>query len=285
LKLSGVDDYYVHDSSFGYCGGGFSGSGIDHVGCHDGQIQGNYFEEMSGNAIQTKGGSENITIHGNWIVNGGQRAFNIGGSTDFEYFRPSLSTTQPNYEARNIRVTANLIEGSVAPLAFVGAVDSLAVNNTVIDPDNWLLRILQETITSGGYEFLPCADNTVANNLFYFSRSELSVHVNIGPNTAPDTFTFSNNLWYAYDNPGQSQPNLPVAETDGIIGQDPQLVNPAGGDYHLQNTSPAIGNGLSAFGVLFDFGGLPYNVPPSIGAFEGNLDLPFTLFLPVLRRG
>ena len=39
LKLSGVDDYFVLDSVFARCGGGMSGSGIDHVGCHNGHIQ------------------------------------------------------------------------------------------------------------------------------------------------------------------------------------------------------------------------------------------------------
>ena len=284
LKLSGVDDYYVLNSSFARCGGGFSGSGIDHVGCHAGLIQGNYFESMSGNAVQTKGGSEDIRIHANTVVDGGQRAFNIGGSTGFEYFRPPLSTTEPNYEARNIRVTANVIEGGVAPLAFVGAVDSLAANNTIINPTNWLLRILQETTSTGSYEFLACADNILVNNLFYFDRSDLSVHVNIGPNTNSGSFTFANNLWYAHDNPASSQPNLPVTETDSLVGQDPQLVSPAAGNYHLLNTSPAIGAGQPIFAVPEDFDGLPYNNPPSIGAFEGDPNLPHRLYLPIVQN-
>ena len=229
------------DSSFGFCGGGFSGSGIDHVGCHEGLIQGNFFEEMSGNAIQTKGGSENITIHANKIVNGGHRAFNIGGSTGFEYFRPPLSSSQPNFEARNIRVTANVIEGSVAPLAFVGAVDSMAVNNTIINPTNWLLRILQESTTSGSYEFLPCGDNTVANNLFYFSRNDLSVHVNIGLNTAAETFSFTNNLWYALDLPGQSL-GTPIVGRRARASNRSQEETRSRGD--LAPTSPGVLGGL-----------------------------------------
>ena len=148
LKLSGVDDYWVLDSEFARCGGGFSGSGIDHVGCHHGLIVGNYFHDLSANAVQNKGGSEDIEIRANHMVNSGQRAVNIGGSTGFEYFRPPPSTTQPNFEARDIRVIANLIEGSVAPLAFVGAVDSIAANNTIINPTNWLLRIPPACCTS-----------------------------------------------------------------------------------------------------------------------------------------
>jgi len=267
LKLSGVNDYFVLDSEIAFCSAG--GSGIDHVGCHAGLIAGNYFHDTGSNAIQTKGGSEDIEIRGNRIVNGGQRALNIGGSTGFEFFRPPLSTSQPNFEARDIRVTANVIEGSVAPLAFVGAVDSLAAHNTIVAPTNWLLRILQETPTSSPpYPFLPCGNNTVAGNIFYFDRSDLSTYVNIGPDTAPGTFVFSRNLWYAYDNPAQSQPNLPVAETGGIVGQDPLFLDALAGDYRLTTGSPAAFSGLPIAGVSTDFRGARYAPAPSRGAFE-----------------
>ncbi len=282
LKLSGINRYTVWNSEFAFCGGGGSGSGIDHVGCHHGRIAGNYFHDTSGNAVQAKGGSEDIEIRANRMVDCGERALNIGGSTGFAYFRPPLSATQPNFEARDIRVIANLIQGSIAPLAFVGAVESSAVHNTVIHPTNWLIRILQETVTTGGYTFSSCAGNRVVNNLFYFDRSDLSTYVNIGPDTSPSTFFFSHNLWYAYDNPARSQPVLPVSETGGISGQNPLLVDPAGGDGHLQSGSPAIGHGTPEAGVVFDMDGRWYNLPPSIGAFEGNELTPRLVYLPLL---
>jgi hypothetical protein len=285
LKLSGVNDYFVLNSEFAFCGGGGSGSGIDHVGCHHGLILGNYFHDLSANAVQNKGGSQDIEIRANHMVNAGYRAVNIGGSTGYEYFRPPLSTSQPNFEARDIRVIANVIEGGETPFAFVGAVDSLAANNTVIDPGNWLLRILQETVSGGTYAFLPSGNNTLVNNLFYFDNGDLSTYVNVGPNTAPGTFVFSNNLWYAHDDPAQSQPTLPVAETDGVVGQDPLLQDPAAGDYRLQSASPAVGQGVMVAGVVEDYNGLAYHTPPSIGAFEGELpDFSNHLYLPLLER-
>ena len=42
------------------------------------------------------------------------------------------------------------------------------LNNTIVDPENWIFRILQETTTSGEHEFLPCGDNLVQNNLVYY---------------------------------------------------------------------------------------------------------------------
>jgi hypothetical protein len=285
LKLSGVNDYWVLDSEFARCGGGMSGSGIDHVGCHRGLIVGNYFHDLSANAVQNKGGSEDIEIRANHMLNSGQRAVNIGGNTGFEYFRPPLSTTEPNFEARDIRVIANLIEGSVTPLAFVGAVDSLAAHNTIIKPANWLLRILQETTSSGEYEFLPCSDNSIINNIFYFDRSDLSTYVNIGPNTVPESFSFGHNLWYAHDDPSQSQPNLPVTESNGIVGQAPLFINFGLGNFHLRSDSPAIGSGQILGSVTTDYNGLPYNLPPSIGAFEGDpLSFNEHLYLPFLMR-
>jgi hypothetical protein len=140
-----------------------------------------------------------------------------------------------------------------------------------VNPTNWLLRILQETTTSGGYEFLPCGDNTVANNVFYFDRSDLSIHLNIGPNTDPGSFTFANDLWYAFDNPAQSAPNLPVAETAGVVGEDPLFLDTAAGDYRLTSGSPAAAAGITLAAVTFDFRGGRYAVPPSIGAFEFDL--------------
>ena len=285
LKLSGVNDYFVLNSEFAFCGGGGSGSGIDHVGCHHGLIVGNFFHDLSANAVQNKGGSQDIEIRANHMLNAGYRAVNIGGSTGYEYFRPPMSTSQPNFEARDIRVIANVIEGSETPFAFVGAVDSLAANNTIIDPENWLLRILQETVSDEIYEFLPSGNNTVVNNLFYFDRGNLSTYVNIGPNTAPETFTFSNNLWYAHDDPAQSQPALPVTETGGVVGEDPLFQNPAGGNYHLHGDSPAIGQGTPVVGVVDDYDGFAYNVPPSIGAFEGNRSsISQHLYLPLVVR-
>jgi uncharacterized repeat protein (TIGR01451 family) len=110
------------------------------------------------------------------------------------------------------------------------------------------------------------------NNLFYFDRSDLSSYqdINVGANTAPETFVFANNLWYAHDNPAQSEADLPVTEIDGIVGQDPLLVDPSGDDYHLQSGSPAVGGGTPVAGVTVDYDGNGYNTPPSIGAFEGD---------------
>ncbi|MBI5802852.1 MAG: hypothetical protein HZA92_19290 [Verrucomicrobia bacterium] len=46
--------------------------------------------------------------------------------------------------------------------------------------------------------------------------------VNVGGGTAPETFRFESNQWFAEDRPTASKPRLPVAEKDGIYGRDPR---------------------------------------------------------------
>jgi hypothetical protein len=266
LKLSGVNDYSVLDSQF--LRGSAGGSGIDQVGCHRGEIGRCHFDAAGSNAIQCKGGSEDIEIRSCRFVSGGHRAINLGGSTGHEYFRPPLRADRPNAEARNIRVIANVFLGSDAPVAFVGCVHSLVANNTIIDPARWVIRILQETVSGGGYEFLPSSRSRFMNNLVSYQRSRISATVNIGPNTDPESFEFSNNLWYAADDPARSQPSLPLSETDGLTGVDPELLNAADGQPAVSETSPARGKGRPLPEVRADYRQRCYAPTPSIGAWE-----------------
>jgi hypothetical protein len=268
LKLSGINDFFVLGCELANTGGGGSGSGVDMVGCHRGLIARCTFTNGSGSGVQAKGGSEDVEIRWSHFVNAGMRAVNIGGSTGFAFFRPPLSETEPNFESRHIRVLGNVFVGAETPIAFVGTVNSVVAHNTIIDPDNWLLRILQETNTSPPYVFLQCSNNTFAGNLVYFDRSQISTYVNIGANTQPATFIFANNLWYAHDNPAQSTPTLPASETGGVYAMDPLLIDPAGGDYHIAINSPAAHAGWSPPLAPGDFDGRCWCDPPAIGAFE-----------------
>jgi hypothetical protein len=269
LKMSGVNHFWVLGSSFARCGGAGSGSGIDMVGCHQGTIAGSRFDEMSGNAVQAKGGSEDVDILANLFTNAGLRALNMGGSTGFEFFRPPLDAAVPAHEARRIRAAANVIVGSQAAVAFVGCVDCAAHNNTIVDPTRWVLRILQETTSASGYTFLPASNGAFFNNVVFFARSQLAAFSNVGVNTDAASFRFSNNLWYAHDDPTRSQPtDLPAAEQNGIQGQDPAFTNPGSGDYTIGASSPAAGAGTALQDPLSDFSGRCFASPPSIGAFE-----------------
>jgi len=261
LKLSGLDYFEVRHCTFQ--NGATGGSGIDMVGCHHGLIEGNYFENLGSNSIQCKGGSEWVRIEGNFFRDGGQRTLNIGGSTGLPFFRPDTA----HFEAANVQVFANIIVGSWAPVAYVGAVNVTVANNTIYQPENWVIRILQETVDPD--RFLACGDNSFVNNIIWLGNN-LSTEVNVGPNTAPETFQFSNNLWFNADNTNWSGPSLPVTEANSILNLDPEFSSPANSDFSILPTSPAAGAGVSVSLLSLDFQGNLFANPPSVGAIEAN---------------
>ncbi len=261
LKMSGVDDFLIENCSFT---SGVEGSGIDMVGCHNGIIQDCVIDDAGQSGIQCKGGTQFITIRRNRIMNITQRGINIGGNTGLEFFRPALSDPIMNaFEAADIYIYANIFSGNRAPVAYVGCVRADVINNTIYKPQNWVMRILQETTTAG---FLPCSDNAFRNNITYV-ETDLT-EVNIGPNTAPETFTMSNNLWFNATSTTWT-PDLPVTDVNSIIA-NPLFTDPAVDDFTLQDNSPAIGLGLTGLGPMRDYVNNLFANPPSIGAIKGN---------------
>ncbi len=262
LKMSGVDHFIIENCQF--INGGAGGSGVDFVGCHYGIVQDNYFDNSGTSGIQNKGGTQFILIQRNLFRNISQRALNLGGSTGLQFFRPPLPDPIVDaFEAADLEVFSNIFIGCWAPIAYVGAVRVNVSNNTFYQPENWVMRILQETTENG---FLPCGDNTFNNNIIYLPDD--LTEVNIGPNTDPSSFTISNNLWFNASSNSWS-PNLPVTDPNQIIA-DPLFIDAAVEDFNLMSTSPAIGQGLYQNVVETDFLLNNYSNPPSIGAFEGN---------------
>ena len=267
LKMSGVDKFLVKGSEFDDCD---AGEAIDMVGCHQGIIKGNFFHNIPRNAINTKGGSSDILIQGNRFADIASRAVNAGGSTDPDYLRPS----DVSYEGARIRILANIFErvgpNSGASVAFVGCDYCVFANNTIIEPQSYIVRILQE---SQDVRFVPSRNGYFINNIIVFNTSDIRSYVNIGSGTAPETFTFGNNLWYALDNTGFSGPNIPnsiPSETGSIIQQDPQF-DLVGENYAIPVTSPAVGNGRDVPGSIdTDYSGVRFISPIDIGAFKAQ---------------
>ena len=261
LKLSGLNDFTVENCSF--LNGADGGSGIDMVGCHQGRFIKNRFENMGSNCIQVKGGSQYITITQNTFIDGGNRSLNLGGSTGLEYFRPHDAP----FEAADIDVYSNIFIRSWAPIAFVGSTRVRVFNNTFYKPENWVFRILQETVDTS--RFIACGDNEFSNNIIYFGNN-LHRIVNIGPNTRPESFIFVNNLWYNFDNPDFDNPGLPVEETNPVIQKNPLFENIDEYNFDLTSSSPAIGKGKSVLAPELDFKDRYFKDTCSIGAFEYN---------------
>jgi hypothetical protein len=260
LKLSGLDFFEIRNCTF--INGAAGGSGIDMVGCHYGLIQGNRFENLGSNAIQCKGGTQQIRIEANAFKNAGARALNLGGSTGLAFFRPDTA----HYEAANLQVYSNVFTGSEAPIAYVGSVNVDVANNTFYLPGKWVIRILQETVDPD--RFVSCGDNFFRNNIIYLGN--LPTETNIGPNTRPESFTFRNNLWFNYLNSTWSGPDIPVPDPFEILNQDPLLANAAAGNFDIPGNSPAAAAGQATGQPERDFHEQLFASPPSVGAVEAN---------------
>ncbi len=223
IKLSGIWDFRVENCTVERWGTG-GGSAIDMVGCHRGVITGSTFRHLEpapGNCtgVQAKGGTSEIAITRNRFEHAGGRAVNIGGSTGRQFFRPPLDDAKNHAEARTILVEGNTFVGGVTPVGFVGVDGATVRFNTIERPTRWALRILQENRAA---DFVACRGGVFSDNLIIFDSMQWAEGgVNIGPGTAPETFTFARNWWYCRDRPDRSTPKLPVAETEGVYGRDP----------------------------------------------------------------
>ncbi len=230
LKLSGLQDFVVKNCTFS----GWGGSAIDMVGCQDGIIENCRFIGKAGysqdNGIQTKGGTERILIRLNFFKNAGQRGINIGGSTGLAYFRPKLV----NYEAKDIEIAGNHFVGSPAPVAYVTSVNCTVHHNTIVFPEKWVMRILQEQPID---QFLPCQYGVFESNLIIYD-TKVQTYVNIGPNTLPGTFSFSKNVWYSVDL--NRTPSLPAEEKDGVYQVNPMALNAESEDIKIESKDPRI---------------------------------------------
>jgi hypothetical protein len=255
LKISGVNDFIVRNCIF--LDGSRGGSMIDMVGCHNGLIEKNLFGIGGSSGIQAKGGSAEIIISRNRFIDITERAINIGGSTGMEFFRP----TGAPYEASAIHIWSNIFIGSGAAVAFVGSNSCDVVNNTIINPSMWVVRILQENNNKG---MKLCSNNSFINNLVLFSAKNRPA-VNTGPNTLPGTFIFSHNLWC---NPADSTwrgPDTSFPERNMILTHDPGFSDT---EYNIGSTSPAAGKGSDVKMPTYDFSGNRFRKIRSVGAAE-----------------
>lgn len=261
LKLSGTDDLTIQQCTF--LNGSAGGSGIDMVGCHNSLIIQCRFENMGSNAVQMKGGSSNIRIEACVFKNAGSRAINLGGSTGLPFFRPANA----NWEATDLKVYSNVFIGSEVPIAFVGCTRSEVVNNTIYKPGRWVIRILQENRDT--IRFGKCSNNTFRNNIICLN-DQVRTACSIGTGTAPETFTFSGNLWFHTDNSAWRGPQLPLAEGGGIIGKDPLFRNVDKEDLTISKDSPASKKGHPVQYPEKDHTGRSFLSARAIGAYEAK---------------
>ena len=243
IKLSGVDRVTVRGARIERWGTG--GSAIDMVGVHDAVVEASLFRHNTssdrgsvyGNGVQAKGGSSDVLIRGNRFEHAGARAVQIGGLTGAKFFR-TPDGGPPTFEAADVTVEHNVIVGSQAAVAFVGSVGGTVRFNTIYRPGRWVFRILQENRKEG---FTPASGGLVERNIVV-TDSRLATEVNIGSGTDSGSFAFTDN-WFFHARQPSRRPNLPGTVAGNVTGVDPQLRDPASGDYRLGADSPAAGYG------------------------------------------
>jgi hypothetical protein len=235
IKLSGLADFRVEGCTVERWGS--SGSAVDMVGCVRGKVLGCTFRDGGDSGVQMKGGSESIVVRSCRFERAGERVLNVGGSTGMAFFRPEPR----GYEAKDITVEGCTIVGGRAAVAFVGVDGAVVRRNTIIRPGRWGVRILQETREPG---FVPSRNGQFIENLIVYRSDEMVLPVNVGDGTAPETFTFARNAWYAEDAPARSRPRLapPIVEADGVFGVEPTFRDAGRGDYRLEGDAlPGVG--------------------------------------------
>jgi hypothetical protein len=239
IKMAGVDDFHIDSCTVERWGG----CAIDLVGCHKGLIENCRFKAGIGLGVQAKGASADVSIRRCDFEDFGGRGVNVGGSTGNLFYRPAIESMRPGtrYEAKNITVEGCTFRGGGAPVAFVGCDNSVFRFNTIFKPQQWAMRILQETNTS---DFLPSRNGRFEDNVVIFESNHwFEGGVNIGPGTSPDTFKFARNWWFCQDKPERSRPTLPSMESFATVGKDPIIDVQT---LKLLPTSPARGAGAQA---------------------------------------
>lgn len=234
LKLSGVDNFTIENCQFEKWGS--SGSAIDMVGCHKGVVTNCSFHDArsdQANGVQAKGGSSEIAISHCKFANSGGRGVNAGGSTGLDYFRPQDAA----FEAKAITIEDCTFDGGLSAIAFVGVDGAVARHNTIYCPTKWVFRILQENADP---RFTRCRDVRLEKNLIVFRSEAVKTVVNVGGNTAPETFTFESNVWCCLDRLKDTKRlvALPAKESGGVYDFVPKFKDEKSGDLMLLESAP-----------------------------------------------
>ena len=209
--------------------------------------------------VQFAAGSRDITVRQSRIIGAGTRAVWIGGSSTEVDFRPPLAATD-NYEARDLRVFDNFIDGHEAGIVCSSCTDVLIANNRITGDLTHVIRVINEH-PSGLSSFAfpnPASLRVIANAIEVTSNP---FGLRMESNTSCASCVFSHNQWLEIDNPQDSTPPLPVIETSGIYGV------PSGYDAQgrLCAGGAAIGTGTVVPEVNGTFLGECHTTPRSIG--------------------
>ncbi|MCC7389276.1 MAG: right-handed parallel beta-helix repeat-containing protein [Phycisphaerales bacterium] len=220
IKLSGLRGVRLEECVVE----GWGGSAVDMVGCHEVRVDRCTFRGMEGysqsSGVQIKGGSRAVNVRGCRFEDAGMRAVNLGGSTGLEFFRPPvLEDAEPatRWEAEDVVVRDCVFVGGECAVAIVGARGGEIADCTIVGPERWPFRLLQETRDP---RFAPARGATVTGCLIV--AASLRTPVNVGDATEPGSWDWGPNLWWA---PGLDGAGL-RASLQGSVDPDQFVADP-----------------------------------------------------------
>ena len=188
-----------------------------------------------------------VTLSGN-IITGSTAQY---GAVTFQY-------------NTNVTVTNNVIAQNPAGGVFIRGSASYPFTGALTH--NTIAQNGQEGVYAGwyssGYSTLTLTNNIIAGNT-------TGIYAHPDPN--PNVVTATNTLFYGN---GDDIAGLSISSAGEITGSDPLFLDPAGGDYHLRVSSPAIEAGVSVPWLTTDVDGdarpWPVGGDYDIGADEAH---------------
>ncbi|MEF3310060.1 right-handed parallel beta-helix repeat-containing protein [Paenibacillus sp. GYB004] len=218
--------------------------GIDFVNVQSSTIRNNEIYDVGRVGLLAKGGSSDIEVYNNYIhnhnVNMAEGAIYMGGSTGYAWTRdPSVNGYEAwNMVAYNNVIVADTLNGLPSinnGIGFVGSKDSAAYNNIVIGTRNGIfLYSPRSTQPQVGWDWDPDNLNPVFMNNIVMNVTDHAV--NAAGTKQPVNMVHDYNLYV-------NNANLPAQQEPNGVYADPEFVNLAEGNWHLQAGSPAIGAG------------------------------------------
>jgi hypothetical protein len=285
--------------------------GINMQGVQNGWVTNNYITGQGGEGIQTNGGSTNVIITGNTVINTYSTGIYLGGGwgnggnvtgavASWNYIElgaisisPALTiATESATDAVNgFYVHHNILKGKNTAIgcllygqgAFAGGINNGHVHHNVCTNDQYGFKLLGPTTST---------NNTFSNNIISVTNNGRAYWINTAPSVGSNPITN-----YAIDYDDVFSPSVATfivemptstfytlaqwiantAHADHAVATDPLFVNSAS-DWHVSTGSPAINAGVTVasvdqyvVGTAPDIGVYEFGAPTSAQRIAGYI--------------